>query len=203
MLAPMLARFSRENPGIRPQLVLRDLGADEHDLISRGFDLAIRPRPIAATSLIAKPIVPLPRTIVASPRYVEREGLPSSPGDLRNRNCLTPNGEGRNSWEFLGAGKKISIRVSGTFKCASSTVIRHAALEGVGIALIGEYVVEDDLRAGRLVRLLEEYAVPERMLYVLYQRDHYQPLKSRLFIDFLVGWMKGGEEGRQRLSNFS
>lgn len=190
ILAPILARFCSEYPGIRPHLVLRDLGSDEHDLISRGFDLSVRPQDVKITSLVAKPIIALPRVVVAARSYLDRNDAPVTPSDLKNHNCLTPNGENRSEWEFLGPKGRVTMQVSGTFKSSSNTVIRHAALRGVGIALVGEYVVEADIEAGRLVRVLDGYTVPERMLHVLYQRDRYQPLRARLFIDYLSECMK-------------
>lgn len=190
ILAPILARFCSEYPGIRPHLVLRDLGCDEHDLISRGFDLSVRPQDVKITSLVAKPIIALPRVVVAAPSYIERNGSPVTPSDLKNHNCLTPNGENRYDWEFLGPEGRVTVQVSGTFKSSSNTVIRHAALRGVGIALVGEYVVEADIEAGRLARVLDNYTLPERMLHVLYQKDRYQPLRARLFIDYLSECMK-------------
>lgn len=190
ILAPILARFCSKYPGIRPHLVLRDLGSDEQDLISRGFDLSVRPQDVKITSLVAKPIIALPRVAVAARSYLERNSAPATPADLKNHNCLTPNGENRSDWEFLGPEGRVTVHVSGTFKSSSNTVIRHAALCGVGIALVGEYVVEADIKAGRLVKVLDGYTVPERMLYVLYQKDRYQPLRTRLFIDYLSEHIK-------------
>jgi DNA-binding transcriptional LysR family regulator len=60
----------------------------------------------------------------------------------------------------------------------------------LGIALAGEYVVDADIKAGRLARVLDGYTSPERMLHVLYQKDRYQPLRARLFIDYLAERLK-------------
>ena len=190
ILAPVLARFCGDYPGIRPHLVLRDSGSDEQDLISRGFDLSVRPQQVNIASLVAKPIIALPRILVASPSYIERNGAPASPSDLKNRNCLTPNGENHYTWEFLGPEGRVTAQVSGTIRSSSNTFIRHAALCGLGIALVNEYVVEADIKAGRLARVLNGYTLPERMLHVLYQKDRYQSLRARLFIDYLSESLK-------------
>ena len=192
ILAPILARFCGDYPGIRPHLVLRDLGSDEHDLISRGFDLSVRPQQqeVNIASLVAKPIIPLPRVVVAAPAYLERNGTPAAPGDLANHNCLTPHGETHDEWQFIAPQGRTNVQVSGTFKSSSNSVIRHAALHGLGIALVGEYVVEADIKAGRLVKLLDGYTLPARILHVLYQKDRYQPLRARLFIDYLSERLK-------------
>jgi DNA-binding transcriptional LysR family regulator len=190
LVAPILARFCGDFPGIRPHLVLRESGSDEYDLISRGFDLSVRPQRVNIPSLVAKPIIALPRIVVAAPSYIERNGTPLAPSDLKNHNCLTANGEDHYDWEFLGPGGRVTVPVSGTFKSSSNTVIRHAVLRGLGIALVGEYVVEADIKAGRLATVLDGYALPERMLHVFYQKDRYQPLRARLFIDYLSAGIK-------------
>lgn len=186
VVAPILAQFCAKYPGIRPHLVLRDLGTDEHDLVSRGFDLSIRPQDMKVASLVAKPIIPLPRVLVAAPAYLERNELPRNPTDLRSHNCLSSNGEDHSEWDFDGKKGRITVNVAGTFKANSNTVIRHAVLRGIGIGLLGEHVVKSDIAAGRLVRILDAYTVPPRMLHVLYLKDRYQPLRTRLFIDFLT-----------------
>jgi len=191
VLAPLLTRFCADYPGIRPNLVLRDLGCDEQDLISRGFDLSVRPQDRMKTaSLIAKPIASLPRTLVAAPTYIDRCGTPATPPELSRHNCLNRNGENHHDWEFLAPRGRVMVRVSGTFQSSSNEVIRHAVLRGFGIGLFGEYVVEADIHAGRLVRVLDSYALPERVLYVFYQKDRYQPLRVRLFISYLAAQMK-------------
>lgn len=190
ILAPILARFCTDYPGIRPHLALRDSESDEHDLISRGFDLAVRPQQVNIASLIAKPIVGLPRILVAAPSYIEHNGAPVAPADLRNHNCLSPNGENRYVWEFFGPGGRAAVNVSGSVQSSSNAFIRHAALHGLGVALVNEYVVEADIKAGHLVRVLNGYRLPDRMLHVLYQRDRYQPLRARTFIDYFSKTMK-------------
>jgi DNA-binding transcriptional LysR family regulator len=190
ILAHVVARFCHEHPGLRPYLALRDLGTDEQDLISRGFDLSIRPQQVISASLISKPIAALPRVIVAAPAYLERVGAPVVPEDLREHNCLMPNGDDRYEWSFAGPRERTVVQVSGSFRSSSNAVIRHAVLEGLGVALLGQYVVDADINAGRLVRLLSGYALPERTLYVLYQKDRYQPLRTRVFIDYLSVHMR-------------
>jgi DNA-binding transcriptional LysR family regulator len=191
ILSPILARFCSDYPGIRPYLVMRDSGSDEQDLISRGFDLSVRPQQVNIASLVAKPIIALPRILVAAPSYIERNGAPESPADLRNHNCLTPNGENHYLWEFFGPKGRVTVQVMGTIRSSSNTFIKHAALHGLGVALVNEYVVEADLKAGRLIKVLDDYTLPERTLHVLYQKDRYQSLRARLFINYLSESLKG------------
>jgi DNA-binding transcriptional LysR family regulator len=190
ILAPILAQFCNDYPEVRPHLVLRDLGTEEHDLISRGFDLSIRPQDVKVTSLIAKPIISLPRVVVAAPSYIKRNGMPAAPADLLHHNCLTPHGKNECDWEFVGSKGRVTVRVSGSLKSTSNTVIRQATLRGVGISLLGEYVIESDIIAGRLITLLDGYIVPPRMLHVVYQKGRNLPLRTKLFIDYLSKHIK-------------
>lgn len=194
ILAPILARFCSDYPEIQPHLILRNSGSEEQDLVSRGFDLSIRPQDVKVSFLVAKPIISLPRVIVAAPSYIERHGMPTTPQDLVHHNCLTPHGESDDDWQFIGPDGSINVHVSGTFKSTSNTVIKHAALRGVGTALLGRYVIESDIRAGRLMTLLNGYTVPPRMLHVVYQRGGKLPQRTKLFIDFLSKHIKDWQQ---------
>jgi DNA-binding transcriptional LysR family regulator len=96
-----------------------------------------------------------------------------------------PSGEARNRWDFSGPRGREEVEVSGTFRSSSNAVIRHAVLAGLGLGLVGEYVVAGDLASGRLATVLDGYRLAERTVYALYQRDRYQPRRVRMFIDFL------------------
>lgn len=190
ILAPILARFCNDYPEIRPDLVLRDLGSEEHDLVSCGFDLSIRPQDVKVASLVAKPIISLPRVIVAAPSYTNRHGMPAIPADLQHHNCLTPHGECEYDWEFTGPDGRVRVHVSGTLKSTSNTVVRHAALRGVGIALLGNYVIESDIKVGRLVTLLDGYTISPRTLYIVHHKGRNVPLRTKLFVDYVSKHIK-------------
>lgn len=190
ILAPILARFCNDYPEIRPNLVLRHSGSNEDDFISRGFDISIRPQDVKIASLVAKPIISLPRVVVAAPSYIERHGVPTTPEDLQHHNCLTPHGESDYDWEFTCPDGPAKVHVAGTLKSTSNTVIRHATLRGVGIALLGKYVIEPDIKAGRLVTVLDGYAISPRTLHVVYQRGRNVPLRTKLFVEYLSRHIK-------------
>ena len=198
ILAPVVADFCGLYPNISVHIALRDRETAPHgmDPAAGGFDLAVRTLPVRDSSLVARAIASLPRILVAAPDYLVRAGMPQSPGDLSRHNCLDPAGAGHHGWTFLGPAGRVSIRVSGTPSANSSAVIRQAALKGLGIAKLSEYLVVDNLKGGSLVRVLDDYALEERKLYVVYQRARYQPLRMRLFIDYLASHMADYFEGR-------
>jgi DNA-binding transcriptional LysR family regulator len=152
--------------------------------------MAIRTLPLAESSLIARPLLALPRILVATPDYLARWGTPRTPAQLTAHNCLDPSGMAHASWEFLSAGERTIIQVSGSPRANSSAVVREATLKGLGIAMLREYLVRERLKDGSLARILEGCEIEERKLYVVYQRDRYQPMRMRIFIKYLFGRLK-------------
>lgn len=189
-LAPIVADFCYDYPEISILVTLKDMGPDENDLISRGFDMSIRTQPVEDTTLVARPVIGLPRVLVAAPAYLEQHGSPRSPRDLVHHNCLYPNGAPNYNWELRTPERRTTVRVSGSLRANSSIVVRHAALRGLGIAMLSKYLVAEDLRRGDLVAVLPRYATNERMLYVIYQKDHYRPQRMKIFIDYLASRLK-------------
>lgn len=192
MLGPVIAEFSDHYPNISVHVALmdREMAPDGMDLVSGGFDLAIRTQPVGTSSLIARPLITLPRILVASPQYLARAGAPQTPAQLSGHNCLDPGGTVHFTWEFLGPNTRSNIMVSGSPRANSSVIIRQAALKGLGIAMLREYLVLDSLKDGTLVRVLEDYAVNERKLFVVYQKDRYHPMRMRIFIKYLFSRLK-------------
>jgi DNA-binding transcriptional LysR family regulator len=196
-LAPIVADFCREYPDITVLIMLKDMGPDENDLISRGFDMSIRTQPVEDTTLVARGLVGLPRVLVAAPDYLERHGTPEEPTDLLRHNCLNPNGARTYDWEFDGPSGKAMVRVSGSLRANSSLVIRHAARQGVGIAMLSRYLVTEELQTGALVPVLAGYAVAERMLFVVYPKDLYQPQRMKIFINFFTARIQALNDAMQ------
>jgi DNA-binding transcriptional LysR family regulator len=187
VLAPLVAEFCALYPDIDVHITLGEGGIDP---FAGNFDLAIRTLPVRDSSLVARAIVSLPRILVASPEYLTRHGTPTDPADLTRHNCLDPSGAPYSTWDFRGPAGRKAIRVSGTPHANTSTIVRHVALKGLGIAILREYLVFDDLRSGTLVRLLGGYELDKRALYVVRPKDRHPPARVRLFVDFLADRMK-------------
>lgn len=192
MLGPIVSDFCRRYPGISVHIALRDRDTSPHgmDVVTGGFDLAIRTMPARDSALVARPIVGLSRALVASPDYLAQHGTPRTPADLARHICLDPSGAAHTTWSFQGPKGRVAVRIAGTLRANSSIVVRHGALAGLGIAILREYLIADSLTDGTLVRVLADYAIDERTLYVVYQKDRYQPARVRLFIDYFTARMK-------------
>jgi DNA-binding transcriptional LysR family regulator len=182
-VAPLVARFAARHSQLRISLILEDR---ETDLIDEAADLAIRIGYPADSSLIARAIAPVPRHACASPDYLERRGCPTSPEDLLQHDCLHYNLiPEREEWTFHGEEGEQTLVIKGSFCSNNGDVLAEAAMQGLGITLLPNFIVEEGLADGRLVKVLEEYERAPLTLYALYPSRRHLPVKTRSFLDYL------------------
>ena len=183
-LATRVPVLLARHPGLSVELVMRDQNSD---MVEERLDLAFRTGEIADASLVARRVGFLGRAVVAAPIYLERHGAPSTPADLAAHTCLihdaTPEPE---LWRFTGADGPISVRVSGAFIANDSQAVHRAARAGHGIASLPEIQLIDDLRAGRLFRLLEDYPSQRVPVQIVYPSRRNLAPRTRVVMDFLV-----------------
>ncbi len=183
-LAPVVARFALTHPRLRVTLRLEDR---ETDIVSEGLDLAVRIAYPSDSSLVARPIALIPRYICASPDYLAKRGTPRSPRDLLQHDCLHYSViSEREEWTFKGTEVEETVAIRGVFCSNNGEVLAEAAIQGLGITLLPDFIIEDALDEGRLVRILEGHERPPLTLSVLYPSRQHVPAKTRLFIDYLV-----------------
>ena len=185
-LSPLLAEFMTQHPQLRVSVDLTDQVVD---LVSDGFDLAIRIGALADSSLVAKRLAENQRVLVASPEYLARRGTPQTPKDLAEHDCLILTGaQGRQDHWVLGDGRggEVRVRVQGRLESNLGELLRDAAVAGEGIATHSLWHIADDLKAGRLVTVLPEYPLaPTGIWAVMPQRRLVPPRVSR-FVDFMA-----------------
>ena len=183
-LAPRLPELLARYPGLKVELVMRDQFSD---MVDERLDLAWRSGEIADASLVIRRIGQLGRAVVAAPIYLERHGAPSVPEDLATHTCLIhdfmPDPE---LWRFTGPDGPVSVRVNGGFVANDSAAVRLAARAGHGIALLPEIQLIDDLRAGRLYRLLNDYPSEIVPVHIVYPSRRNLAPRTRVVMDFLV-----------------
>ncbi|MGB5451127.1 MAG: LysR family transcriptional regulator [Sedimenticolaceae bacterium] len=188
-LAPLVARFAAINSKLRISLVLEDR---ETDLINAAADLAIRIGYPADSSMIAREIAPVPRHACASPEYLERRGYPESPDELLHHDCLHYNLiSERDEWTFLSADGEQTLAIKGRFCSNNGDVLAEAAMQGLGIALLPDFIVEEGLADGRLVKVLEDFERPPLTLFALYPSRQHVPAKTRKFLAYLLDHFAG------------
>src|SRR6516165_5346271 len=183
-LATRVPALLERYPGLSVELVMRD---QPSDMVEERLDLAFRSGEIADASLVARRAGNLGRAVVAAPIYLERHGAPATPEDLVGHTCLihdaTANPE---IWRFTGPDGQVSVRVSGAFIANDSEAVRRAARAGHGVALLPEIQLIDDLRAGRLFRLMEDYESQRVPVQIVYPSRRNLAPRTRVVMEFLL-----------------
>ncbi len=157
------------------------------DLVSEGFDLAIRIGALRDFSLVARRLAGNRRVLCAAPDYLRRHGEPATPADLSAHACLLLTGaEGRqDTWQLHGAEGEVAVKVGGPLESNFGEVLRDAALNGQGIALHSVWHVAEDLRRGRLRQVLPQYALAETGIYAVMPQRRLVPPRVRAFVEFM------------------
>ncbi|NUP12522.1 MAG: LysR family transcriptional regulator [Polyangiaceae bacterium] len=157
------------------------------DLVAERFDLGIRCGTPGDSSLKIRRLAPSRRVLCASPAYLRERGEPSSPADLELHNCLRHALEdaGR-TWVFDARPKPVQVRVRGTLRADNALVLRDAAIKGIGIALLPNFLVADDVRAGRLHIILDGLAAKAGHIYAVQPPSRQPSRLARAFIAHLA-----------------
>lgn len=190
-LLPLLNEFLCHHPGVSVEIFLSD---EVVDLISSRADVAIRSGPLKSSNLVARRLGETRTLIVASPTYLETRGIPRLPSDLAGHHCLgftfsQPSME----WSFkAGDGESICVPVTGNARVSDGNGVRDLAIHGLGLARVGFCQVEQDLAAGRLVPVLEDFMPPGKTeVHAVYVGQGGRlPTRVRAFMDFLAANLK-------------
>lgn len=182
-IVPGLPAFSRRYPDLKLDMRLSDSVVD---LVEGAFDLAVRYADLGDSYFVARRIAPDRRVLVASPDYLDRHGTPRVPDDLAAHACLVVGT--LDTWTFQGPGGETMVRrVSPTLRVDDGGAVRDLACAGLGIALMATWCAADELRAGLLVPVLDDYPlVSTQTLWMVYPSSRELAPKVRVFIDWLI-----------------
>lgn len=186
-LSPLIAEFLRQHPAVQFQI---ELGDRYVDMIGEGFDIAIRIGSLADSTLIARRLSALKRVICASPDYLLRAGTPKIPEDLLLHDCLRYGREGQNGWELLREGKRKLLDVHGPMVSNNGEVLRDAAVAGLGLVLLPEFIVESAIKGGSLVEVLSDFYPEPLTLSAVYPQHRQRSEVNKAFLDFLEERLK-------------
>jgi len=188
-IAPVISELGRRHPKLQLEFHLSD---GFNNMIDESIDVAIR---IGANddqpNLIARRLTSHERIICASPAYLSAHGVPQEPVDLLAHNCLQFAYDGaRRGWRLRRDGHVEDIGVHGNLTINNAEVLRRAALDGMGVVMLADWLVREDLAAGKLTRVLADYqANPGAMdvgLYAMYPVNRRGSIKVRAFVDLLA-----------------
>lgn len=183
-LAPVIADFQQENPDVDVALTLSDQPLTE---AADRFDVVVHIGELRASNLVGHAIAPNARFVCASAAFIKRFGNPDTPDDLARLPCivLRENNEDVSLWHFSKGKTSRSVRVASKLSCNDGDVIRRWACEGRGIILRSEWDVADDIRQGKLVRLLPAWKAPDANVIALTHNRSGLPRRTRDLMQYL------------------
>jgi DNA-binding transcriptional LysR family regulator len=181
VMGPLLAEYLRLFPEVQVELTCTDRNVD---LIEEGFDLALRAGALADSTLVSRRVGVVRRRLVAAPSLVKRLGRPKDLGDLEGHPCISFAPEGT-AWTLRAGAKTVEVALRPRLVVNDYEMLRAVARAGFGIALLPDYLCEDDVRAGRLQAVLEPWSAPEVPIFALYPSTRHLPPKVIALVDLL------------------
>lgn len=185
-LLPLVPEFLKLYPKISLDITITDKVID---LMGESIDVAIRAGPLKSSSLRSRKLGEIQLLIVGSPAYFKKYGVPKVPSDLLSHNLLRFNFPRiKEEWSFIKSGKKIVIKPSGNIEVSDGEAMRRLVLNGVGLARLADFHVNNDIASNQLIPILKKYYSEENEhLYAVFLgQGGVVPARIRTFIDFLV-----------------
>ncbi|WP_321840181.1 LysR family transcriptional regulator [Paraburkholderia bannensis] len=184
-IAPLVSEFARRYPHVDIQFVVTDRPVD---LVEGAFDMAIRFGELPDQRLRARRLMSNRRFLCASPKYLERHGVPLSKEDLIDHRCIihTQNDDAFGVWRFMQEDQLEALKVSGSLSSNDGDIVLRWALDGHGILIRSEWDLAKYVQSGRLKLVLPEVILPSADLFVYYPGQRNESARARAFIDFLV-----------------
>ncbi|MBD9612514.1 LysR family transcriptional regulator [Pseudomonas sp. PDM02] len=182
-IAPRLAQFLERHPGIEIDLQLSD---QNQDLVSEGLDVTFRIGELNDSGLIARHIGTTHRVTVAAPAYLKKHGQPHTPAELGGHNCLQFNLlNSQNLWVFEKNNQRHEVRIKGNAQSNNSEAIREMVLGGLGIALSPVWLFSEDLKAGRVTAILQDYTAQSLPMHAVSPANRRQSARVKAFVDYM------------------
>ena len=185
ILAPVIFEYTRRYPEMSVDIVTEDRLVD---IVKDGFDAGVRLAEHLPGDMIALPLGPEQRLIVVgSPKYFKIRERPQNPSDLETHECIRRRLAGGSiyRWEFERRGKKVEIDVPGRMSLDDTGLMQEAALAGLGLAYLSTWQVASDVKAGRLIQVLDDWTPPFPGLCLYYPGRRHVPSGLRALIDLI------------------
>jgi DNA-binding transcriptional LysR family regulator len=184
-LCQPIAQYLAAFPRVRVELALSDRF---EDLVAERVDVAIR---ISArqrdSALVGRKLADDRSVVCASPEYLARRGTPLTPADLIHHDCLRYMLlDAADEWRFKSDGKSYAVPITARFEAANGSVLRSAALAGMGLCVVPSFIVAADLASGALVQVLADFSFIRLAIMAVYAPARVVPSNVRAFVDLLV-----------------
>ena len=178
--APVLADLARQHPALHVHTCYSDRFVH---LIEEGFDCAIRVGRLPPSRLLARRVGPIFATLVASPDYIEAHGSPETLEELLDHEAIL---QGTESWYFTDGDETITINPQGRVKADNGVAIAAAAVAGLGIAMLPDGLITEQLASGALVPVLTGHPPPEFGIYIVRPPGQHPARKVRVLTELLI-----------------
>lgn len=186
-IAPVIADFLAEHPGIEIDLHLSDARVD---IVAEGFDVALRIATLPDSSLRTRKLADVQVHLVAAPDYLARAGTPTHPGQLGEHRCFTYTNI-TTPWRFVGPdGTEVSVRLQGPLATNSGEAMLPALRRGLGIAMLPDFIAGEDIASGRLVTILSDWIPHGGALHLMTPPGTLRPARVEVLIAYLSEHLK-------------
>jgi DNA-binding transcriptional LysR family regulator len=185
-ILPLIPQFHAINPKVQIELHLDDA---VNDMVAQGYDVGIRVGQLKDSSLVARPIAPLPFVVCASPEYLRLRGMPATLGDLAQHNCVRlsrPGSRDPMPWFLKDCDAKVNQLIQGKLLVNDFAALVMAAVQGQGLVCVPLQMVMPLFRAGQLRPVLTDCIDPKFEVYLYYPNRKNLPARTRSFIDFVL-----------------
>jgi len=182
-LAPALVEFQRRHPQVAFSLVVADRSVD---LAAERIDLAVRITNALDPTVIARPLAPCRSVLCAAPRYLRTHGTPRQPAEMAAHQVLVHAVVGPGQFRLRQGRQWVDLVIRECLSANDTAVLRRAVLDGGGVGVLPTYLVGEDLKRGRLVRVLPQLEPEVLGIHALFLSRQHQPLALRLLVDFLA-----------------
>jgi DNA-binding transcriptional LysR family regulator len=185
-LLPIIEQFHAKHPGVKIEMHLDD---SVSDMLAQGYDVGVRVGRMKNSSLVARPIAPLPFVVCASPQYLRLHGKPLNLEDLKEHNCLRLTRIGSKEpmpWFLKGWEPKLDAAVAGNLTLNDFSALQTAAIQGVGLACIPLPLAMPSIRQGLLLPILVEHISTDFLVYLYYPNRKNLPARTRSYVDVVL-----------------
>lgn len=178
--APVLADMALLHPRLHIHACYTDRFVD---LITEGYDCAIRVGYLPDSSLLARRVGPVRGKLVASPAYIRAHGAPDTIEELAVHSALM---QGTEAWQFMDGGKTVTVRPQGRFKADNGTALVAAAIAGLGVAYLPDGLTDEHVASGALVPVMTRHPLPPAGIYVIRPPGQHPARKVRVLTEMLI-----------------
>ena len=187
-IVPKLIEFAQLHPSLKLDI---DFNSNMVDFVQEGVDFSIRYGQLKDSSLIARKLVDRHLVAAASQTYLNKNGTPTHPSDLKEHNCVIANTD---LWRFEENNKPLTVKVNARWRSNSGRSLVKASEADLGVCYMPRSSFADSIESGRLVEILQPYWSSHITTWIVYANRQYLPTRARMAIDFLIESFKDFEE---------